>query len=108
MQSLNALYPCLQGNTEVANINLEKRLDLANIDLLHIPFNQIQDLLYRNSSDDVRKESLSSYRGKGGVILIEADNKSEGNFQNISLDINNLFKSLNNEYSSLQEWDSDD
>ncbi|NJM22200.1 MAG: hypothetical protein HC907_27565 [Richelia sp. SM1_7_0] len=24
MQSLNALYPCLQGNTEVANINLEK------------------------------------------------------------------------------------
>ncbi|MEO1185848.1 MAG: hypothetical protein AAFX46_14725, partial [Cyanobacteria bacterium J06636_27] len=106
MQSLDALYPSLQGNTEVVNINLEETFNLENIDLLHIPFGQIQNL-YRSSNND-GKYFLNSYWEKGGVILIEADSKIEGNSQNITSDINSLFKSLDKNYVYLKEWGSDD
>lgn len=71
MQSLNALYPSLSGNTEVANINLEETLYLENTDLLHIPYGEIHDL-DRNNSIAV---DLNNYINKqGGVILIEEKN----------------------------------
>ncbi|BAY81521.1 hypothetical protein NIES267_09980 [Calothrix parasitica NIES-267] len=107
MQSLNVLYPSLQGNTEVANIDLEETFDLENIDLLHIPFRQIQNLS-RSSNDDVRKEHLKMFRDKGGVILIEADSKSEGNYQNIISDINikNLFSLYKK--NPFRDWDIHD
>jgi len=71
MQSLNALYPSLSGNTEVENINLEEKLDLKNTDLLHIPYGEIHDL-DRNNPIVV---ALNHYINKqGGVILIEEKN----------------------------------
>lgn len=108
MQSLDALYPCLQGNTEVANIDLEETFNLENIDFIHIPFEKIQHLS-RSSDLSSIKESLNRFQRKGGVILVEADSKLEGNFHNMIRDITNLF-SLDklDKNLSFQEWDCDD
>lgn len=66
MQSLNVLYPNLQGNTEVKKDILSKPLDLINTDLIYIPSWQL-DIV--NS----QKKLIDDYRNLGGMILIEAN-----------------------------------
>ena len=70
MQSLNVLYPNLQGNTEVEKVVLKKTLDLINadFDLIYIPSWQLDNI---NS----QKKIIDDYRNLGGMILIEADEK---------------------------------
>ena len=70
MQSLNVLYPNLQGNTEVEKVVLEKTSDLINadFDLIYIPSYQLDNI---NS----QKKIIDDYRNLGGMILIEVDDQ---------------------------------
>lgn len=95
MQSLNILYPYLQGNTEVKEDILAKPLDLINTDLIYIPSWQINNLYIM----DFRKKALDDYRKLGGMILIETNNTFA--LEDIYETIRQLFEIP---IDSLKEW----
>ncbi|MBV6622410.1 MAG: hypothetical protein KI793_05550 [Rivularia sp. (in: Bacteria)] len=69
MQSLNVIYPNLQGSAEVKEDILAKPSELINTDFIYIPSWQITNL----NIMDFRKKALDDYRKLGGMILIEAN-----------------------------------
>ena len=99
MQSLNVLYPSLQGNIEVKNNILEQPLHLNNVDLVYIPSWQIRNL-YAS-----RREALEEHLKRGGVILIEAqiqpENNSDSILEEIYINVEKLFGITND---SWQNW----
>ena len=95
MQSLNVLYPNLQGNTEVEEDILAKDLELRNTDLIYIHSRQIDNLYIM----DFRKKALDDYRKLGGMILIETN--SEATLEEINESISLLFEVTINPW---QEW----
>ncbi|HEY9850988.1 MAG TPA: DUF4159 domain-containing protein [Leptolyngbyaceae cyanobacterium] len=67
MQSVSALYPHFQGDSEVRSVNLQEvHNEIADYDLLYLADWQI---LHLNEEEIY---NLNNYLNKGGVILIEA------------------------------------
>lgn len=95
MQSLNVLYPNLQGSTEVKEDILAKPSDLINTDLIYIPSLQITNL----NVMDFRKKALDDYHKLGGMILIEANYGDT--LEDIYETIRQLFEIP---IDSLKEW----
>lgn len=70
MQSVAALYPAMQGATEVGWETLQAREALADYDLLYLTDWQVLNL------DEEEFDTLSQYLKAGGVLLVEAPTDS--------------------------------
>ena len=71
MQSVAALYPSLQGETEIGKVSLQTTRSVDAYDLLYLADSQIVEF------DEEEIETLRSYLRKGGIVLIDSPSYNE-------------------------------
>lgn len=71
IQSAAALYPCLQGETEIGKVNLQTARTVAAYDLLYLADSQVV------AFEEEEVETLRSYLRTGGIVLIDSPSYNE-------------------------------
>jgi len=71
IQSVAALYPSLQGETEIGKVSLQTRRSVDAYDLLYLADSQIVEF------DEEEIETLRSYLRTGGIVLIDSPSYNE-------------------------------
>ncbi len=94
IQSLTALYPQLQGETAIGQVNLQTPKSVAPYDLLYLADWQIVEL------DEAEMYALKTYLKTGGIILIDSPTNNESLVDSIN-DI--ITQELETDLESWQE-----
>ncbi|HAX80863.1 MAG TPA: hypothetical protein DCY88_34755 [Cyanobacteria bacterium UBA11372] len=71
MKSVAALYPSLQGETEIGKVSLQTPRSVAAYDLLYLADSQVVEF------EEEEIETLRSYLRTGGIVLIDSPSYNE-------------------------------
>lgn len=71
MESVAALYPSLQGETEIGKVSLQTPRSVAVYDLLYLVDSQVVEF------EEEEVETLRSYLRTGGIVLIDSPSYNE-------------------------------
>lgn len=71
IKSLTALYPCLQGETQIGKVSLQTPRSAAAYDLLYLVDSQVVEF------EEEEVETLRSYLRSGGIVLIDSPSYNE-------------------------------
>jgi hypothetical protein len=95
MDSVAALYPALQGATQVGQATLQEREALADYDLLYLTDWQVLNL------NEEEFETLDRYLNAGGVLLVEAPTDSADLIESIQTSIAQYLETPLNSWEEL-------